>query len=492
MIINNWKKYEPVIGLEIHAQMKTKSKAFCKCSTDFHSSPNSNVCPVCLGYPGTLPVLNDELVDFTIRMGLATNCKIREQSIFARKNYFYPDLTKGYQITQYETPLCYDGFLEIKLNNKETKKIGITRIHMEEDAGKSIHDFHDEETLIDFNRCGVPLIEIVSEPDISSTEEAYQYLAKIKQTLVYLEINDGNLEEGSMRCDANVSVKLKGESELGTRTEIKNLNSFRNVVDAIESEIKRQIEVIESGNKVYYQTMTYNAKDKKTSATRSKEEAHDYRYFPEPDLVKVIVSDDWINRVRTRLPEFPDARKERLMKEYSLNEIDSDELTHDKYLADYFENAASNLINKNEKSFKIIANILRVDVKRILNEKKIDISEFPISFKIISMLADSTSAGNISATASKEIFNNLLEGKNEDEQISIFKKSEANLSQVSDNSEIEAIVKKIIDENPKEVQRYKIGEKKLAGFFVGKIMQESKGKANPKIVNELLIKNLEI
>ena len=486
-----YEKYEPVIGLEVHAQMKTKTKAFCRCSTDFHSSPNSNVCPVCLGYPGTLPVLNEELVDYSIRMGLAVNCSIRENSIFARKNYFYPDLTKGYQITQFETPLCYDGHLNIKLKNKEIKRIGITRIHLEEDAGKSIHDFHDDDTLIDFNRCGVPLIEIVSEPDINSTEEAYQYLSKIRQTLVYLEINDGNLEEGSMRCDANVSVRLKGTKELGARTEIKNLNSFKNVVDAIESEIKRQTELIESGEKVYYQTMTYNAKERKTTATRSKEEAHDYRYFPEPDLVKLTVDKEWINKVEKELPEFPDSKKERFLKEYSISESDAEELTQDKQFADYFEKISGYLINKNEKAFRSVANILRVDVKRILNDKKIELNEFPLSERMIAMLADSVSAGNISVTASKEIFSQLLEGKTEEDQKKIFRKAEESLSQVSDNTEIELIVKKIIEENPKEAERYRIGEKKLAGFFVGKIMQESKGKANPKVVNELLIKNLE-
>lgn len=486
-----YEKYEPVIGLEVHAQMKTKSKAFCRCSTDFHSAPNSNICPVCLGYPGTLPVLNEELVDYSVRMGLATNCSIRENSIFARKNYFYPDLTKGYQITQFETPLCYDGYLNIKLKNKETKRIGITRIHLEEDAGKSIHDFHDDDTLVDFNRCGVPLIEIVSEPDINSSEEAYQYLSKIRQTLVYLDINDGNLEEGSMRCDANVSVKLKDSDELGTRTEIKNLNSFKNVVDAIESEIKRQIEVIESGGKVYYQTMTFNAKDRKTTATRSKEEAHDYRYFPEPDLVKLNVGTEWVLKVKKELPEFPDEKKERFLNEYSLSESEAEEITQDRSFADYFENICENLNNRNEKAYRIIANILRVDVKRILNERKISLNEFHADKMVIAMIADSVASGKLSVTASKEIFNRLTEEPDADLHIHIFKKAEQDLSQVSDNSEIEIIVKKIIKENQKEADRYRSGEKKLAGFFVGKIMQESKGKANPKIVNEILIKNLE-
>ncbi len=481
-----------MIGLEIHAQMKTNTKAFCRCSTDFHSSPNSNVCPVCLGYPGCLPVLNEKLIEFTIKMGIATNCTIRSNSIFARKNYFYPDLTKGYQITQFDTPLCYEGHINIKLKNKETKKIGITRIHIEEDAGKSIHDFHDDETLIDFNRCGVPLIEIVSEPDMNSTDEAHQYLSKIKQTLIYLEINDGNMEEGSLRCDANISLRLKGTETLGTRTEIKNLNSFKNVSDAIEAEIKRQTSVLESGEKVSYHTMTYNAKDKTTAATRTKEEAHDYRYFPEPDLVKLKISEDWLRKVADNLHEFPDKRRDRFMKDYFLPESDSEEITHDRKFADYFENVAVNLSDKNERSFRTASNIVRAEVRKVMNEKKIGINEFPLPAKAIAMIADSVNSGKVSITASKEIFTLMLSGKSEEEMLSIFRESEKNLSIVSDTSEIESIVKKIIDTNPEETQRYKSGEKKLAGFFVGKVMQESKGKANPKIVNELLIKLLEV
>jgi aspartyl-tRNA(Asn)/glutamyl-tRNA(Gln) amidotransferase subunit B len=441
--------------------------------------------------PGTLPVLNKELLDYAIRMGLATNCSIREKSIFARKNYFYPDLTKGYQITQFETPICYDGHIKIKLKDKSEKRIGITRIHMEEDAGKSIHDFSDSETLVDFNRCGVPLIEIVSEPDINSSEEAITYMQKIRQILVYLDICDGNMEEGSLRCDANVSVRLKGSKEFGNRTEIKNLNSFKNVSDAIETEIKRQIEATENGEKIVFATMTYNAKDKTTTATRSKEQAHDYRYFPEPDLVKVNAGEAMINEIKSKLPEFPDNKLKRFVKEYSIPEYDAEILTSSKELSIYFENVIKELKNKNEKGYKQASNWVMNDVLKVLNDKKISIEKFNIPEINLAKLIDILLEDKINKNVALEIFEEMLTKTTREEQNPELLIKEKGLEQVSDTNEIDSIIKKILNESPKEVERYKGGEKKLAGLFVGKIMRESKGKANPKIVNELLLKNLE-
>jgi aspartyl-tRNA(Asn)/glutamyl-tRNA(Gln) amidotransferase subunit B len=480
-------KYEPVIGLEVHAQMKTHSKAFCRCSTEFSAPANSNVCPVCLGHPGTLPVLNHDLVTFILKMGLATNCKIRERSMFARKNYFYPDLSKGYQITQFDTPICYDGFLNITLKDGEAKRIGITRIHMEEDAGKSIHDFSDDDSLIDFNRCGVPLIEIVSEPDIRSTEEAVSYLQKIRQLLVYLDINDGNMEEGSLRCDANISIREYGAQKFGTRTEIKNLNSFRNVSDALEAEITRQIEVIESGQKVFYNTMTFDAVHKKTSSTRTKEEAHDYRYFPEPDLVYVEVTDKWLNEIKTDLPEFPEAKRERFKKDYKLSEYDADILIQNKELSKYYEDVVNELETKNENSFKTASNWVQTEVLRILNENKLELHDLKLKPANLSELINYLNRKEINNNTAKEVLAEMYETDKSASEIIKAK----NLIQVSDDDFINDIIKKILSENSSEVSRYKAGETKLTGFFVGKIMKESKGKANPQKVNELLIKNLE-
>jgi aspartyl-tRNA(Asn)/glutamyl-tRNA(Gln) amidotransferase subunit B len=484
-LLNNLNdKYEPVIGLEVHAQMKTASKAFCRCSTHFSAPPNTNVCPVCLGHPGTLPVLNTSLVEYIMRLGLATGCKIREHSIFARKNYFYPDLPKGYQISQYDQPICSGGHVELA-----GRKIGITRIHMEEDSGKSIHDLASDESLVDLNRCGVALIEIVSEPDITGPQEAYDYLMKLKQLVVYLDICDGNMEEGSLRCDANVSVRLKGTEKFGTKCEVKNLNSFRNVFDALEYEIRRQIEVIESGSSVIHQTMTFDARTKMTAAMRSKEEAHDYRYFPEPDLVTVYVDDEWRKRTANSLPELPSVKSDRFKITYGLPEYDADVLTQDRELADYFETVCSLLKDKNYKS---ASNWVMTEVMRVLNDEKIKITDYWVSAQNLASLLNLIADGRISNNIAKEVYANMLlvkdAGSKQQEPELIVK--DKNLLQVTDSLEIEKIVKKVIDENPNETARYRDGETKLLGFFVGKVMKESKGKANPKTVNELLILNL--
>lgn len=477
-------KYEAVIGLEVHAQLKTKSKAFCSCSTEFNAPPNTNVCPVCLGHPGTLPVLNRNLVEFILKLGTATKCSIRERSIFARKNYFYPDLPKGYQISQFDQPICEHGKVTIG-----EKTIGITRIHMEEDAGKSIHDLSSDESLVDLNRCGVPLIEIVSEPDMRSSKEAYDYLTMLKQLVIYLDICDGNMEEGSLRCDANVSVRLKGTEKFGTKCEVKNLNSFRNVADALDYEIKRQAELIESGGTVIHQTMTFDAKAKATIPMRSKEEAHDYRYFPEPDLVTVYVDEEWKNRISSNLPELPHVKSARFINEYMLPQYDAEVLTQNRELAGYFEDICS---STDKKSYKTASNWVMTEVMRVLNENKISINEYIIHpsnlAKLINLIAD----GKISNNIAKEVYAEMLKTAGRDDANQDPEKivTDKNLMQVTDTNEIEAIIIKILTDSPKEVERYKAGETKLLGLFVGKVMKESKGKANPKTVNELIIKNL--
>ena len=473
-------KYEAVIGLEVHAQLLTNSKIFCGCSTKFGNDANSHTCPVCLGHPGILPVLNKKVVEYTVLMGLATNCTINENSIFARKNYFYPDLPKGYQISQYEEPICEHGFIDVNPKDGSSKKIGITRIHMEEDAGKSIHDTSSF-TLVDVNRCGVPLMEIVSEPDIHTAEEAYLYLSKIKQIVQYLGICDGNMEEGSLRCDANISVRLKGETELGTKTEIKNMNSFRNVERAIEYEIKRQIELIEDGERIVQQTLLWNADKNEAYPMRSKEEAHDYRYFPDPDLLPVIVDKDWKDEIAQSLPELPDFKIKRFVADYSLPLYDSEVLTQTKSLADYYEQ----VITVTDE-YKIASNWIIGDVLAVINDKKIEISEFPVTplnlGKLINLIKDGTISGKIA----KEIFPIMLENNSDPEQIV----KEKNLVQISDSSEIEAIIKKIVDANLNQVAEYHSGKEKVFGFFVGQVMKESKGKANPKLVNDILKKML--
>ena len=480
MQMNN--KYEAVIGLEVHAQLLTNTKAFCSCSTKFGNLPNTNVCPVCLGHPGVLPVLNKKVVEFTVLMGLAANCRINEHSIFARKNYFYPDLPKGYQISQYEEPICENGSVNIELNDGDAKLIRIKRIHMEEDAGKSIHD-RGNETCIDLNRCGVPLIEIVSEPDLSSGEEASAYLSKIHQLVRYLEICDGNMEEGSFRCDANISIRLKGSRELGTKTEVKNMNSFKNVEKAINFEIERQIELVEDGEKIVQQTLLWNAESNEIFPMRSKEEAHDYRYFPEPDLFPVVVNSKWRNDLHSFLPELPDEKKNRFIENFKLPKYDAEILSQSKQLADYYES-----VIKVTDDYKSASNWIMVDVLKILNESKINITDFSVSPAEMGSLINLINDGTISGKIAKEIFPLMVQEKKN--PLAIIK--EKNLFQITDETALEKIVDEIISLNSSELKQYFEGKEKVFGFFVGQVMKKTQGKANPKSVNEILKKKLEL
>lgn len=464
----------------------THSKAFCSCSTEFGNDPNSNVCPVCLGLPGVLPVLNARVVEFVIRMGLATHCTIARKSVFARKNYFYPDLPKGYQISQYEDPICTDGYVEIELEDGSKKTIGITRIHMEEDAGKSIHDL-DVDTLVDVNRCGVPLIEIVSKPDMRSPHEAYQYLSAIKQIVTYLEICDGNMEEGSLRCDANVSVRPVGSATLGTKTELKNLNSFRFVEKALQYEINRQIALLESGGRVVQETLLWNPDQGVAIPMRSKEEAHDYRYFPEPDLVPVVVSEEQIESVRKTLPEFPMARRNRYIAEYSLPKYDADILTESRDLAEYFETTVKALKKQNAETAKLASNWTMTDVLRVVKERKIEVGDFPIQPERLAGMIDLIADGTISSKIAKDLFEEMLVS-NDPPGVIVKAKG---LVQVSDTGAIERAVAQVLEKNPEQVSKYKSGKQQVFGYFVGETMKIMKGKANPKLVNEILKKQLE-
>ncbi len=466
--------------------MLTETKTFCGCSTKFGNPPNSNVCPVCLGMPGVLPVLNRRLVEFAIKMGLATNCRITPYSIFARKNYFYPDLPKGYQISQFEEPICVDGYVEIEKKDGTQKKIGLVRIHMEEDAGKSIHD-QGKETLVDLNRCGVPLLEIVSKPDIRSGEEAYLYLQQIRQIVTYLGICDGNMEEGSLRCDANVSIRLRGETRLGTKTEIKNMNSFRNVERALDVEIDRQYLLIESGDRVKQETLLYDADTNEVRPMRSKEEANDYRYFPDPDLVPVVIDDAWIEKVRASQPELPMERRNRYMREFSLPKYDSEILTAEKEVADYYEEIVSGLKLKTEAAYKQASNYVMTDVLRVVNEKSVKIGEFTIRPSQLSRMIDLINEGTISTKLAKEVFDEMLRSGESPDSI-VEKKG---LRQLSDESEIGKVVEEVLQANPDEVGKYIGGKEKLFGFFVGEIMKKTRGKANPKMLNDLLRQKLD-
>ncbi len=491
-------KYEPVIGLEVHCQLLTESKAFSPESAAFGAEPNTHVDPVSLGHPGTLPVLNERVVEYSIRVGLATHCHIAERSIFARKHYFYPDLPKGYQISQYETPICDGGFVDIMLDDikgdgaPKTKRIGLTRIHIEEDAGKSLHDQDPQDTLLDYNRCSVPLIEIVSEPDIRSSREAYLFMQKIRQLVRYLGICDGNMEEGSLRCDANVSIRLRGQTELGTKTEVKNMNSFRNVERALEYEIARQIRLVEAGEDVIQQTLLWDADRNETRAMRGKEEAHDYRYFPDPDLVPMVVTEDLLEEIRAALPEMPEVRVSRFVSEWGLPEYDARLLTDERATADYFEETLSALFKRTgggntHAQSKAVSNVIMTDVMRVLNEESLTIEEFPVEPERLAELVQMRIDDEVSSSAAQEIFDVMVKELQTPSEIA----KARNLRQVSDEGALRPVVEKVIQDNPGQVNAYLNGKEGLIGYFIGQVMRSFEGSPDPKTVRRLLAEELE-
>ncbi|AEF16781.1 Aspartyl/glutamyl-tRNA(Asn/Gln) amidotransferase subunit B [Thermoanaerobacterium xylanolyticum LX-11] len=472
--------YEAVIGLEVHAELLTKTKIFCNCTTEFGGEPNTHVCPVCLGLPGTLPVLNKKVVEYAVKAGLALNCEISKFSKMDRKNYFYPDLPKAYQISQYDLPLCKNGYVEIETSDGVKKKIGLTRIHIEEDAGKLMHENVDG-SLVDYNRTGVPLIEIVSEPDMRTPEEAYLYLTKLKSVLEYSEVSDCKMQEGSLRVDTNVSVRPVGSKEFGTKIELKNLNSFKAVQKALEYEIKRQIRLIEDGEMIVQETRRWNEQKGITESMRSKEEAHDYRYFPDPDLVPIIVSDEWKEEIRKSLPEMPEHKKERFITQYGIPEYDASVITSSKPLADFFEKCVLEY-----SSAKTVSNWIMGEMMRLLKETGKEVEEVLIKPHQMASLLNLIDNGTITGSIAKTVFEEMFAtGKNPEEIV-----EEKGLKQLSNEDEIREIALKVIEDNPKSVEDYKNGKDKAIGFLVGQIMKATKGKANPQLANKILLEEL--
>jgi len=476
-------RYEPVIGLEVHVQLLTASKIFCSCSTRFGDPPNTHVCPVCLGLPGALPVLNQKAVEYAVLAAMALNCEVRETSIFARKNYFYPDLPKGYQISQYDQPLAEHGWLEI--GSAAARKIGITRVHLEEDAGKSLHEGFpgaEEHTAIDLNRAGVPLIEIVSEPELASPDEAFEYLTRLREIILYTGVSDCNMEEGSLRCDANVSVRPVGQKEYGAKVEVKNVNSFRYIRQALEYEIERHIAVLGAGGRVEQETRLYNPAEGKTYGMRSKEQAHDYRYFPEPDLPPLRVGAAWQAEIRKQLPELPDARRRRLVAEYGITEYDAGVLTTSRALAEQFEQAARAARNP-----KRVANLVQSELLGRLKARSLEIAQSPISMAGVALSADLVEEGRISGKMLKELYD-LCFARGQDFPV-VYEQEKP--QQITDAGALEKMIDAVLAANPKQVEQYRAGKTTVKGFFVGQVMKMSKGQANPALVNELLEKKLK-